>query len=133
MSAVKTFTISGAAYNVARASAVQQDEVLSILTQALVVKLADAAQKGVDSSDDLIFTTMMSLPYQVKEKLDSLLMTRITISGNQSFIGISDFDGKVMDFNRLRAQVLKWNLDDFFTYWAEEINGAIEAGKSQAI
>ena len=29
-------------------------------------------------------------------------------------------DVDVMDWNRLRARVLLWNLEGFFTYWAEE-------------
>ncbi|WP_289281568.1 MULTISPECIES: hypothetical protein [unclassified Methylophaga] len=127
MSVVESFTVGNTTYNVARASAVQQDEVLSILTAALIQRLVAAGENNIDADESVLFPMMMSLPFQVKQKFDELLMSRITISGREDFIGYKDFDGKVTDYNRLRAKVLKWNLEGFFTYWAEEKSAAIQA------
>lgn len=121
MSSVKTFTIGGESYNVARATAVQQDEALSILTAPLVERMAKyGADKSQPVDEDLIFAMSMAMPYSLKKILDGLLLTRVTRSGEQNPITIRDFDGRIMDYNRLRAQVLIWNFEDFFTYWANE-------------
>lgn len=130
MSNVKTFEVNGESYNVARASAVQQDEVLSLLTQALIQRLVAAGDAGIEADESVLFAMVMAMPFALKNKLDGLLMSRIVKSGSDNPISIKDFDGKVMEFNRLRAKVLMWNLDGFFTYWAEERSAAIEAMQS---
>jgi len=133
MSNTKTFTLGAETYNVARASAVAQDEVFSLLTQPLTQRLAMAAknQKSSEPDEAVLVFMMMALPYQLKEKIDGLIMSRISIAGRDDFVSIRDFDGKVMEYNKLRAKVLRWNLEGFFTYWAEENRAAIEAMQSQ--
>lgn len=115
---VKSFTLKGGTYNVARASAVAQDELLSLLTQALIQRLS-AADPGKAVNEDVIFFMFLAMPHQVKEKIDGLMLARVYKKGTQQQITIADFDGAVMDWNKLRAQVLLWNLEGFFIYWAD--------------
>lgn len=132
MSNVKSFTVGAETYNVARASAMQQDEVLSLLTQALIQRLVAAGQNGIEADESVIFAMTLAMPFALKQKLDELLMGRITRHGDTNPVTIRDFDGRVMEYNLLRAKVLMWNLEGFFTYWANEKSAAIESTQPAA-
>lgn len=114
---VKSFTLKGGAYNVARASAVAQDELLSLLTQPLIQRLS-ASEPGKPVSEDMIFTMFLAMPHAAKLKIDDLMLNRVFKKGAQHQVTLNECD--VMDWNRLRAKALIWNLEGFFTYWAEE-------------
>lgn len=116
MEQVKSFTLKHGAYNVARASAVAQDELLSLLTQALIQRLS-ASKPGEPVNEDVIFFMFMAMPHSVKQKIDELMLDRVYKKGTQQQITIADADA--MEWNRLRAKALIWNLEGFFTYWAE--------------
>jgi len=113
---VKSFTLKGGSYNVARASAVAQDELLSILTQALIQRLS-AGEPGKPVEEDVIFFMFLSMPHQVKLKIDDLMLDRVFKKGTQQQVTLADADA--MDWNRLRAKALIWNLAGFFTFWAD--------------
>lgn len=113
---VKSFTVKGGSYNVARASAVAQDELLSILTQALIQRLS-AGEPGKPVDEDVIFFMFLAMPHQAKLKIDELMLDRVFKKGTQNQVALADVDA--MDWNRLRAKVLIWNLQGFFTFWAD--------------
>ena len=113
---VKSFALRGGSYNVARASAVAQDELLSLLTQPLVQRLS-AAAPGKPVDEDVIFFMFLSMPHAAKIKIDELMLDRVFKKGSQQQVTLADVD--VMDWNRLRARTLIWNLEGFFTYWAD--------------
>lgn len=127
MSFIKTFEIKGESYNVVRASAVQQDEILSMLTSPIVERLSAIASetKGAVADESLIFNFLTAIPFHVKQKLDELLLSRFTKSGSEVSLSIRDFDGKLLELGQLRAKVLFWNLEPFFEYWASEIKSAL--------
>ena len=113
---VKSFTLKGGSYNVARASAVAQDELLSLLTQPLVQRLA-AAESGKPVDEEVIFFMFLAMPHAAKIKIDDLMLGRAYKKGTEQQVTLADVD--VMDWNRLRAKALIWNLEGFFTYWAD--------------
>lgn len=113
---VKSFTLKGGSYNVARASAVAQDELLSLLTQALIQRLASSTA-GKSVNEETIFAMFLAMPHAVKLKIDELMLDRVYKKGTQQQVTLNECD--VMDWNRLRAKVLLWNLEGFFTYWAD--------------
>lgn len=131
---VKTFHIDGQAYNVARASAEQQDEILSMLTTDIVQRLealastAAAAGQPYDKpyADDFGFNFFNSLPFNMKKRFDELLLSQMTRQGEQMRLTVRDFDGKLMTLNKLRGEVLVWNLLPFFEYWASGIKEALD-------
>lgn len=131
---VKTFHIDGQAYNVARASAEQQDEILSMLTTDIVQRLealastAAAAGQPYDKpyADDFGFNFFNSLPFNMKKRFDELLLSQMTRHGEQMRLTVRDFDGKLMTLNKLRGEVLVWNLLPFFEYWAGGIKEALD-------
>lgn len=116
MEQVKSFTLEHGAYNVARASAVAQDELLSLLTQALVQRLL-AGKPGEPVDENIIFFMFLSMPHAIKQKIDELMLDRVFKKGTQQQITIAETDA--MDWNRLRAKALIWNLEGFFSYWAD--------------
>jgi len=113
---VKTFALKGGAYNVARASAVAQDELLSLLTQPLVQRLS-AAEPGKPVDEDVIFFMFLAMPYPAKVKIDELMLGRVFKNGTQQQVTLAE--AEAMDWNRLRAKALIWNLEGFFTFWAD--------------
>ena len=113
---VKSFTLKSGAYNVVRASAVAQDELLSLLTQPLVQRLS-AAAPGKPVDEDVIFFMFLAMPHAAKVKIDELMLDRVFKKGTQQQVTLADAD--VMDWNRLRARALIWNLEGFFTFWAD--------------
>lgn len=131
---VKTFTIDGQAYNVARASAEQQDEILSMLTTDIVQRLealastSAAAGQPYDKpyTDDFGFNFFNSLPFNMKKRFDELLLSQMTRQGEQMRLTVRDFDGKLMTLNKLRGEALVWNLLPFFEYWANGIKEALD-------
>ena len=111
---VKSFELTSGTYNVARASAIAQDEILSLLTAGLVQRLA-VAEKA-DADEDMIMFMFMAMPFAQKQTIDRLLLTKVFKQGDTVPVMLDNMP--VMDLNRLRAKALIWNLADFFTYWA---------------
>lgn len=117
---IKTFEVGDVSYNVKRASAEQQDEALSLLSADLGQTLAERVK--VDVPDHaFILDYFTSLPYHAKQKFDSLLMARLTRSGEDIMLSAKDFDGKLIEWQELRARVTLWNFEPFFVRWASAI------------
>lgn len=116
---VKNFIVGSGSYNVVRATAAQQDELLSLLTQSIVTRLAAS---GSGDPDDSTFIMMFaSLPYDMKRQIDALLLGNVTDAVNKVKVTSADFQGRMIELNQLRTEVLKWNFEDFFTFWANEV------------
>lgn len=127
---VKNFTVGSGSYNVVRATAVQQDELLSLLTQSIVTRLA-ASENG--NPDDSTFIVMFaSLPYDLKRKIDGLLLGNVTDAEAKVKVTSADFQGRMIELNQLRTEVLKWNFEDFFTFWASEVEKERQKTQGQA-
>lgn len=127
---VKNFTVGSGSYNVVRATAVQQDEILSLLTQSIVTRLA-ASENG--NPDDSTFIVMFAaLPYDLKRKIDGLLLSNVTDAETKVKVTSSDFQGRMIELNQLRTEVLKWNFEDFFTFWASEVEKERQKAQVQA-
>lgn len=112
----KQFDIDGVVIGVARASAVKQDELLSLITPSLARVLTNL---GTDESkvENALALMCTALPYEIKTPMDRILLAQCFDSSGAQ-IDHKFFDGRVMMLNRLRAKVLHWNLADFFTFWA---------------
>ncbi|WP_311514776.1 hypothetical protein [Oligella urethralis] len=117
---VESFNLKHGSYNVARASAVAQDEVLSLLTQSLVQRLSVIDSSNKDTTEDTIFFMFLSMPHATKLKIDELILNRVFKKGTEHQVTLSDVDA--LEWNRLRAKALIWNLEGFFTYWADVVS-----------
>lgn len=113
---VKPFTIGGMQYNAAMASAVDQDRLMSLLSGAVLERFATAAQAGIEVDDQVLCSMFMSMRQDVKGQVVQILMTRVFINGTERAVTVADFGGKMVQYNQLLAELLRWNLSDFFDW-----------------
>lgn len=121
---VKPFTIGGVQYNAAMASAVDQDRLMSLLSGAVLERFATAAQAGIEVDDKVICSMFMSMRQDAKAQAVQILMTRVFINGTERTVTVADFGGKMVQYNQLLAELLRWNLSDFFDWLPSGAKGA---------
>lgn len=113
---VKSFTVGGVQYNAAMASAYDQDRLLSMLSASLIERAFTAARSGIELSNDIVMTMFMAMPQQVKSQAAEILMARVVINGTDRTVTVADFGGKMVQYNQLLSDLLRWNLSDFFDW-----------------
>jgi hypothetical protein len=124
MSNVRAFTIGGVTYNAAMASAVQQDELLGLITAPVIERFLVVAKQGSELGDNVLAPMFMAMNKQVKDRIAGLLMARVFVHGTDTAITVADFGGKIVQYNTLLAQLLRWNLSDFFDWLPSVLDGA---------
>ena len=129
---VKPFSIGGVQYNAAMASAVDQDRLMSLLSGAVLERFATAAQAGIEVDDKVICSMFMSMRQDVKGQVVQILMTRVFINGTERAVTVADFGGKMVQYNQLLAELLRWNLSDFFDWLPSGEKGARQQGAESA-
>jgi CO dehydrogenase/acetyl-CoA synthase delta subunit len=120
---VKSFTIGGVQYNAAMASAVDQDRLLSILSASLLERALTAAKSGVELDNDVLMPMFMAMPQQIKTQVAEVLMGKVVINGGDRAVSVADFGGKLVHYNQLLAELLRWNLSDFFDWLPNVLAG----------
>lgn len=123
MSHVKQFVVGGVAYNAAMASAVEQDRLLSLLTAPIMERAIAAAKAGIEMDDKVLAPMLMAMPQATKEQVASILMGRVVINGGDRTVTLADFGGKMVQYNILLAELLRWNLSDFFDWLPVALSG----------
>lgn len=132
MSQVKSFTVGGAQYNAAMASAVDQDKLLSLMTAPVIERAMVAARSGLEVGDGVLVPMFMAMPQALKSQVSSILMGRVVINGTERTVDVSDFGGKMVHYNELLAQLLRWNLSDFFDWLPGVLSGERAADQTAA-
>jgi len=125
MSQVKAFTVGAKTYNAAMASAVKQDELLSMLTAPLMERAMAAAQVGKELGDDIIGPMFMSMNYATKVKIAEILMNQVFLAGTSIPVTIEDFSGRMVEYNQLLAKLLVFNIGDFSS-WLQSVLGDVK-------
>ena len=120
MSNVKSLTVGNVTYNAVMASAVKQDELLSLLTGTIMERGLAAMRLGGELDDRVLVPMFMSLPYDVKTRAAAILMCQVVIHGGSVPVTVDSFAGQMVNYNTLLAQLLQWNLADFFT-WLDNV------------
>lgn len=113
---VKPFTIGGVQYNAAMASAIDQDRLMSLLSAAVLERFATAAGAGLDIDEKVLSAMFMSMRQDIKTQVAQMLMARVLINGTERSVSVADFSGKMVQYNQLLAELLRWNLSDFFDW-----------------
>lgn len=116
MSQVKSFTIGGVTYNAAMAVAVDQDKLLSLLTAPVMDRALGAAKIGQDLDNSILVPMFMAMPSALKAQVASILIGRVVIHGNSTAVTVEDFGGRMVQYNTLLGELLRWNLSDFFDW-----------------
>jgi hypothetical protein len=74
----------------------------------------------------------MAMPASTKQQVAAILMGKVVVNGTEQAVTVRDFSGKMVQYNQLLAELLRWNLADFFTYMADVLKPAIAMQESQA-
>lgn len=133
MSYVKSFTVGNLTVNAAMASAVQQDELLSLLSATLLSRAANAAQLGAGMGEQILIPMFMSMPQQLKKQVVGLLTQKVLVSGTDTPVTVNDFSGKMVEWNTLLSQLILWNLEGFFTWLDDAVKSASPAPVEEAV
>ncbi|WJV25919.1 MULTISPECIES: hypothetical protein [Pseudomonas] len=126
---VKAFTIGGVQYNAAMASAVDQDRLMSLLSAAVLERFATAARANLEIDGQVLCAMFMSMRQEVKAQVAQMLMARVLLNGTERSVTVADFGGKMVQYNQLLAELLRWNLSDFFDWLP---SGAKDARQAEA-
>ena len=106
------------------ASAVKQDELLSLLTGTIIERGLSVMRMGGELGDRVLVPMFMSLPHDIKTRAAAILMERVVVHGGQVPVTVESFAGQMVNYNTLLAQLLQWNLADFFTWLGSVLNDA---------
>ncbi|MNC41978.1 hypothetical protein D3C75_907730 [compost metagenome] len=111
-------------YNAAMASAVDQDRLMSLLSGAVLERFATAARANLEIDDQVLCAMFMSMRQDAKTQAAQMLMGRVLINGTERPVTVADFGGKMVQYNQLLAELLRWNLSDFFDWLPSGAKGA---------
>lgn len=127
---VKSFIIGGVQYNAAMASAVDQDRLMSLLSAGLIERSLTAAATGKDLDNNILVPMFMAMPQAVKAQVAEVLTAKVLINGTTQAVTASDFGGKMVQYNQLLSELLRWNLADFFD-WLRDAHAVDAAAQAQ--
>lgn len=124
---VRSFTIGGVQYNAAMASAVDQDRLMSLLSAAVLERFATAAAADLEIDENVLCSMFMSMRQEAKAQAAQMLMARVLINGTERTVSVADFGGRMVQYNQLLAELLRWNLSDFFDWLPSAAKNARQA------
>jgi len=133
MEQVKSFTIGNATYNAGRASAVNQDKLLSLITGSVMERALSMQALGGVVDDAVLVPMFMGMDQGYKSQITTLIMGAIVINGTTQRVSVADFDGRMVEYNTLLSQLLQWNLADFFTWLSSVLSGAAQAQQASQV
>jgi len=131
MNHIESFTIGSTSYNCVMASAVKQDELLSLVTQPILERaLVTARTSGAEMGDSILIPMFMAMPYDIKQRVAGILMNRVSVSGDIKAVPITvnDFMGNMVEYNTLLSRLIQWNLADFFI-WLDSVVNDVRPGQ----
>lgn len=124
MNHIESITVGNNTYNCVMASAVKQDELLSLVTQPIMVilerALVTARTYDVEMGDSILVPMFMAMPYDIKQRVAAILMHKVNVSGTTTSVTVNDFMGSMVEYNTLLSRLIQWNLADFFT-WLDSV------------
>lgn len=145
MSLTKSFTVGSLSINAAMASAIEQDEVLSLVSSEVIQRAAIAARSKIEMGESVLVSMFFSMPSQVKQRVAAILLNRAFAAGTSKVdqsgnpvegtarkVTVADFQGKMVEYNTLLAQLTLWNFEDFFTYLSDAVRNAAPAQEETA-
>ncbi len=127
---MKTFSVGDKTINAAMASAVGQDELLSIISQPIFQSFLIAAQGGVEVSTKQIALRLMTFKPAEKARIVDILTERAFLQGTETRVSPKDYQGHMMQWNTLLAQLLEWNVGDFFDSLSADLKPLSEEAKA---
>ncbi len=129
MALVKSFKVGEVAVVAVQPSAVLQDELLGLMTTKIYVAAQVAAKAGSDLGVKECAFMLMTVPADEKRRMVEILTENVTLEGTDGKVKVSvrDFQGQMVLWNTLLAELLIWNLADFFDYLSADLAQARQA------
>lgn len=124
---VKSFQIGSLTINAAMPSALEQDEVLSLIGADIIQRAAIMARQGEQAGEAMLTSMFLSMHHQVKQRVSTLLLSKAIVTGTKTPLSIADFQGKMIEYNTLLAQLTLWNFDDFFIWLGDAVRESAPA------
>nr|DAT51650.1 MAG TPA: tail assembly chaperone protein [Caudoviricetes sp.] len=134
MSVQKTFKVGDRLFDAVQPSAVLQDELLGLLSTKIYVAFQVAAKGGTELGVKECAFMLMTIPVETKRRMVDILTERVYVSGTKGEVAVSakDFQGKMVEWNTLLAELLIWNLSDFFAYLSDDLKEGRRAKPKKA-
>ncbi len=129
---VKSFQIGSLTINAAMPSALEQDEVLSLIGADIIQRAAIMARQGEQAGEAMLTSMFLSMHHQVKQRVATLLLSKAIVTGTKTPLSIADFQGKMIEYNTLLAQLTLWNFDDFFIWLGDAVKESAPAQATTA-
>ena len=122
---IKTITIGAGRYNVAQASAVEQQRLMLLIAAKMAF---NSAKTDSEIDRKLLFGAFLTLSENVFDDIASIALSKTFKAGETSRpVSVDDFQGKMLDYFNLVAEAVAYNLGDVFT-WLDSENSARRAG-----
>lgn len=131
MAIQKTFVVAGKTICAAMASAVLQDELLSIIAQPISESFILAARAGVEVNTKQIALRLMTFAPEKKARIVEILTEKAFLQGTTIKVDPKDFQGGMVAWNSLLAELLIWNLSDFFELLSSDLKQEPEEEKAE--
>jgi hypothetical protein len=124
MEQIRAITINDVQYNVAQASAVEQQKLM--LSIGAKIALHSAAGEIEQIDKHLLIGTFLNLPEVTFKEVSSIVLRKTFIAGESTPVDVNSFQGGMMSLFQLVAEAVHFNLNDFFT-WLDSENAARRA------
>lgn len=118
---LKSFQIGSLTINAAMPTALEQDEVLSLIGADVIQRAALMARNGEAVGEQMLTSMFVAMPTQVKQRVSAKLLSKAVVAGTNTQVNIADFQGKMVQYNTLLAQLTLWNFDDFFIWLGDAV------------
>ena len=116
MSLIKTFTAGDMTINAAMPSALEQDEILSLVSVPFIAHAGRVYADGGELTVKNVVLMLTAIPFNVKTRIAEVLLSKAFVSSTQTKVTVNDFSGKMMTLNTLLAELFMWIYSDFFDY-----------------
>lgn len=99
------------------ASAISQDEMLSLVGLTFLERMF--SQDATRSPEEVMLPVFLTMNHNVKKRCVEILTEKLFIDGQADVrVSVKDFQGNLIEWNKLLAQLTAWNFEDFFTWQA---------------
>lgn len=117
--AIVSFTVGSVSYNAATASALEQDEVLSLI--GLEVMRTVFSNTPDAKPEKALVPMFMTLPQGVKKRVSDILCSKLFVAGQtETTVSVHDFECRMVEWNQLLSELMVRNFKDFFIWQASE-------------
>lgn len=118
MGQIEQVTINSTCYNIARATAVNQQKLLQISGAKIALNSAAGKVNQIDTK--LLVGYLLSVPQATFDQIVSIVLHKTFIDGSEDAVSVHDFQNRMIEYYTLVAEAVRVNLQDFFTWLDNE-------------